>query len=338
MANIVLSNQEYYLGQSPVYIAYIYRKINGNEMPLRREDIVSIMVSHYEYRIGVNNGIAVRGWYPVRRSDGGDFENIQISSSNLYDTIVPSSNNDAFAYTDGKVFDYNFLYIPVDGKAYYPEDGTYRTSFHVQFAVKRGSGVPLFSELSGYAVGDKVVHEDSMGNRYVFIAGQTVLPAPWDDLNWIVEGPADDILNPSIDSGTEVLTYESKTKQFETITNSIMYGHNVIFRGDIYTKSKIEDGKFMFPENDNDNINEVWLTVYDQRTGRIFLDRHEIGADVVLTSTNNDPEKHNVIYTFPTEKLPGVGIYTFQFEIEAKNVSQVDKMLCTFSIDANIGA
>ncbi len=334
MANIVLSNQKYHIGESPCYVAYIYRIIGGTNIPLLREDVLSIQIAHDQYKIGARNGVAVRDWFPVRGSDGSDLHRFQVSVNNLYDQVVPLEGNNAFDYTDGKVFPYNFLYIPVDGISFYPSIGRYRTTIYMQIAVKRGSGIASFNEETSYNIGDKVTHSTSDGSIGVWRATVATVGS-WNESSWLLEGLSSDIVDPQNDVGDEVLIFESEVQERSFTVSPVIYGQNIVFDGQIYTKHKNDQGYFLFPVEGNYHVEDVWLTVFDTTTLAIKRQRHSIGKNVISTQGLSGPE-HNFNYAFDTAELPRSGRYTFHFEIEAQGVSQEDTYLCTFNVDTTI--
>lgn len=274
MPAIIQSNQKYLLGETPVFIAYIY-----DDTAITPQEVTSIKVSHLENRTGIKNGVIVKDWYPVEYGEGS-LENILISNDNFFPT-VSQTNNDAFTYTTGNRFDYNFLYIPYNGKYYYQKDGDYKTIFHIEY----------------------------------------------------------------INGKSDVITFESSTRTDIKPIHSVEYGKDIHFAADIYTKVKQDDGKFMFPTNDNDYIKEVFMTIYDQYTSKIYIDRISIG-NVVLQQKNTDttifnnsgvtPFLYNFYYKYPSDKLPSTGIYRFKFEFVEKDLPDDDADICFTEVLINI--
>jgi len=282
------SNQIYKLGETPVYVAYIER--NGTPLLPEHFDFDRgdyIRVTHSEQRIGIKNGMAMKDWFPVNLDTGSPLDKIEVSSEIIFDPIVPAAESDVYEYiTVTEEFDYNLLYIPLNGDQFYQKVGPYRTIIHLQYTIS-----------------------DQQYN--------------------------------------DILTFESKAIAPNIVLEPlepIPFGEPIPFVGTIYTKIKQQDGKFLFPEEANEKIGTVYLTVSDRTesptwnavSNQIYIDRENIGPEVILDAVTD-----NFKYTFQSERLRKVGInrpgiYRFKFEIEAKDVIATDPILCTFEIDVKL--
>jgi len=144
MAAIINSNQVYRTGEVPVYVAFI-TKMNGT--PLTYADVESISVTHMQERDGIKNGIIVASWFPIE-TPNGSVDEVEIAPTNVLGSPISVSATSVAAHTqnfNSALTSYNFLYIPFDGRYYYPNVGNYRTTFKITLKNGQTDILPFMS-------------------------------------------------------------------------------------------------------------------------------------------------------------------------------------------------
>jgi len=352
MGSIIQSNQRYSIGETPVFVAYIY-KTTVNAL-VQREDIISITMTHSRRRDGIRNNMIVTDvWFPVEFPEG-ILEDIDISPTVVYNIPIPIASTDLFAKTQNPTFttlrnqsgtievdQYNFIYIPLNGRRFYPEYGQYRTTFKMELENGRIETITFLSEVpletSTMTINEYGEQEYIADN--VIGVQRFVARVPMDNNGYIYD-------------------------------EHIEYGNDIHFKGEVYAKYRDDDGHLVFLNpNDGigntypirnsdmvevglDRINDVYLTVFNTITLQRYIDRIPIGVATLLTKTEEpgqifadslvEPFAYNFNYIFPTTNLPTEGRYRFRFEIETKGeISEITQEIeyslpCIFDIDVNI--
>jgi hypothetical protein len=371
MPSLILSNQVYMTGQTPVYVAYV---TDENGQPLKRNKIDFITVTHMVMREGLRNGLLTDSWFTV-----GDLENVSISSFCFYDTPISmdalvtdvkakvqhptgTPENQFF----GQFTHYNFLYIPLRGSRYYPSIGQYRTVFRIKLM-------------------DEYVLDEDTGDVIEVIEGKTDLI--------IYDSYADTEWNDGSDNFIPILERE---------TEDIYYGEDIVFKGEVYVKYKepeyllgaegdpcdsvydcpdghrcvdgvcrdiinnTDKGKLLFANRSegvngifpiHDQVQEVFMTVSNVSTSARLIERERLGTDILLTAIkepiiDEDEDSdtfgeiidykvfdYNWTYNFPTNRLTLAGLYRFRFEFQTFRELVGDNdftMPCVFDIDVNV--
>jgi hypothetical protein len=132
MPAIIQTNQIYRPGEVPVFAAFVF---DADNQPIQREQIASITMSHMELRMGLQGGRVVETWFPVEYP-GGNLEAVRVTLKAIQNVPIVISGSDLFAFTQNPneaLAQYNFLYIPLRGRNFYPHEGQYRTVFRIEF-------------------------------------------------------------------------------------------------------------------------------------------------------------------------------------------------------------
>ena len=383
MPAIILSNQRYRAGETPIFLAFLYG-LNGEPLTFYQEGeeeryeemgwvfnpdnkVKSIFVTHSQERDGIVNGMFITSWYPVTHPNG-TLENVEILPSHILGVPVPLIDTDlnrsvqnwtalntrfAVSPANGR---YNFVYIPLNGRHFYPEPGVpYRTIFHLELmngktdmmifetevvederllerhprpmlSVGYGENVVFTGDLYGLYKEDNgqlnFMGEDDTGKP--ILRSQRVL----DEIAEFEEELSDKIdeivakeaeVNPLIDQYNGMDDDEQDSPAGIALFNQIQDLLEELTR---LQKEEAEIREKLRDHINLDAVRNVYLTVFHTNSHQRIIDREPIGVnDVVLTAVRprgTGPFDYNFTYTFQTNRLPREGEYRFRFDIETR--------------------
>jgi len=322
MPSIIQSKMEYRTGEVPVYVAYIYRIVNGVRQAIKREDVEFMTITHAERRRVTRNGSLVTVWEPVE-FPGGIVNNVNISTQSVYDEPIAIADTNVLDKT-GVTFpgtEYNFLYIPLRGRHYYPNHGQYRTTFRLELS-NGETDLMVFESEADKTLERRIDRRDNNGIRYgnsIVFAGE--IYAKYKEPEYLPKDSPDEpnIINPE--------------------------------RGKLIFPSTTGLGNPAHVYDISEQINDIYMTVSNTATSQRLINRISIydeiefsvsnptSTDVPFVDSGINTFPYNFNYIFRSNRLPTEGRYKFRFEIEAKRkylTEGEENILCTFDIDVLI--
>jgi len=293
MPSIINSNQVYRVGEVPVFVALV-TKMNGT--PLTYADVESISITHMQERDGIKNGMIVASWFPVE-TPNGSVDEVDIAPTNVLDNPINVSATDVAAHTqnfNSALTSYNFLYIPFDGRYYYPNVGNYRTTFKITLKNGQTDILPFMSMVDTVYGNNEPILEvlyDQPPND-VFIFGENI-------------------------EFTGVL-YAKYREPFQFPDETTNPDH----------------GKLIFPNttDKSDVISNVFLTVFDIKTAQRLIDRESLGNNII--TVNNDTYELNYTFPTTRLPMDGMYRFRFEVEARSGITgTDINTILCVFDID-----
>ena len=309
-AAAVISNQVYRPGETPIFMALI---VKGDGTPLTRADVKDIDNETMMEYITVTH---------MEKRDGikngiivHDWFPVEHPEGYLED--IPISR---FCIYDTLVpIDETDALVYIQGVGKTPWDRSVTPITHYNFVY-----IPVD------------------GHRYYPRYGEYQTVFKFELLNGGIDiVPFKSFANDQDVDGNDILVRES---------SEVLYGEDILFEGELYTKFKEpeqkDDGQGNLILNIVNNVDQrgrldladtfkytenVYLSVFNVTTNQRLINKEPLDACVIIPDAIVDDGDKNFYYTFPTTRLPMAGLYRFRFEVKA-----MESIVCTFDIDVSV--